>query len=433
MKRSLSALSILIPLCLVLVSCGNSSSASSSQRHSNLKARALVSNPLHPVNTGGILPVLELLDASKDLATNFGISLLSTLPDAGMLVLSPDKTRTLVFSPSNNSLGVVDNTQEAVASGVSAITLPGATESMFVWTDNATAFAAVPGAAVAGSPAGVVEEIDLVAGKIKATIPIPGARFIVSSSSGNQILVLSDSAGSVTLLSPSLIASGNPLTPVTGSFDKPVWAVFSADGATAYVMNCGPECGGTTASVTTVDMTQSPPSASATPLAVPAATTGLLDGGTLYVAGTPPPATGVDCQASLCGVLTVFPSAGTSSLSTSQPITDGYHDHMALGANGQLFIGSRTCTNAIANGNTPARGCLSVFNSSAGTVFTSTQNGDATGIEPIPHRSVVYVCEGGKLTIYDTLSDLASSGTLAPQATQVNIIGQAVDVKFIDF
>jgi hypothetical protein len=36
---------------------------------------------------------------------------------------------------------------------------------------------------------------------------------------------------------------GAPLT-----FDRPVKAVFSADGGTAYVLNCGPECGGTKAS-----------------------------------------------------------------------------------------------------------------------------------------------------------------------------------------
>ena len=32
-------------------------------------------------------------------------------------------------------------------------------------------------------------------------------------------------------------------------FDRPVKAVFSADGSTAYVLNCGPECGGSSASV----------------------------------------------------------------------------------------------------------------------------------------------------------------------------------------
>ncbi len=40
-------------------------------------------------------------------------------------------------------------------------------------------------------------------------------------------------------------AYGAPLT-----FDRPVKAIFSADGGTAYVLNCGPECGGAKASVT---------------------------------------------------------------------------------------------------------------------------------------------------------------------------------------
>ena len=32
-------------------------------------------------------------------------------------------------------------------------------------------------------------------------------------------------------------------------FDRPVKAVFSADGSTAYILNCGPECGGSKASI----------------------------------------------------------------------------------------------------------------------------------------------------------------------------------------
>src|SRR5205807_7940911 len=83
---------------------------------------------------------------------------------------------------------------------------------------------------------------------VTATIPVAGARFIIPSPSGNQILVISDTADTVTLLAPAFISTGNALTPVvtnspTTFFDKPVWAVFSSDGSTAYVMNCGPECG----------------------------------------------------------------------------------------------------------------------------------------------------------------------------------------------
>ena len=39
------------------------------------------------------------------------------------------------------------------------------------------------------------------------------------------------------------------VVPVTGSYDRPTSAYFSVDGTTAYVLNCGPECGGSIASV----------------------------------------------------------------------------------------------------------------------------------------------------------------------------------------
>ena len=40
---------------------------------------------------------------------------------------------------------------------------------------------------------------------------------------------------------------GAPLT-----FDRPIKAVFSADGSTAYILSCGPECGGSKASISVV-------------------------------------------------------------------------------------------------------------------------------------------------------------------------------------
>jgi hypothetical protein len=104
-----------------------------------------------------------------------------------------------------------------------------------------------------------------------------------------------------------------------------------------------------------------------------------------------------------------------------------------MAPNNQLFIGSRTCTNVIAAGTTPGRGCLSVLNTGGGTVYTGAQNGDVTGIQPILNRTVVYVCEGGILTIYDTALDLGNHRQLQPQKTQVTISGQAVDVKLVDF
>ena len=51
--------------------------------------------------------------------------------------------------------------------------------------------------------------------------------------------------------------------------------------------------------------------------------------------------------------------------------------------------------------------------------------GDVTGIQPITRRNVVYVVQKGNLSIYDTTTDDL-------QKTQVDIIGQAVDVKQVD-
>ena len=101
---------------------------------------------------------------------------------------------------------------------------------------------------------------------------------------------------------------------------------------------------------------------------------------------------------------------------------------MEMGANGQLFIGGRNCTNIKIVGG-EVRGCLTIANTTSGSISSVTaarDNGDVTGIEPIPNRHVVYVCEGGQLKIYDTTTDKL-------QATQVSIVGQAIDVKVVDF
>jgi hypothetical protein len=104
-----------------------------------------------------------------------------------------------------------------------------------------------------------------------------------------------------------------------------------------------------------------------------------------------------------------------------------------MAPNNQLFVGSHTCTNVIATSTTPGRGCLSVLNTGGNAVYTVEQSGDVTGIEPIANRTVVYVCEGGVLTIYDTALDLGNQRRLQPQKTQVTIVGQVIDVKLVDF
>jgi hypothetical protein len=455
--RTVSAFFVFTLVGLCLVSCSSYNAPSGNRGgQSGIKFRAFVSNPVHPSFSGGGFPALDIVDATTDNLSPFFVSLATSVPDAGMMALSPKRDRTLVLSSSNHGLAIVDNASESAAGSLS---LPGATDSFLVWTDNTTAFVAIPGVSVNGqSSLGEVLRINITNGSITATIPITGAHFLVANPDGSKILVISDAANTVTVLDPNQINSVTPLATITG-FDKPVGAVFSPDGSTAYVLNCGAECGGISASVAAVDMNQPVPPVT---IPVPAATTALLSGNTLYVAGTPPPGVGVDCQATLCGVVTLISG---NAVQSSIPITDGYHDRIAMGSNSQLFVGSRTCTGVAASGSASGRGCLSVLADFCPTstaapgcvpqgttpcavsgntaVLCTGALGDVTAIEPIPRRDTVYVCQGGKLVIYNTATDAPPAlnppsqqqQPLIPQTTpeQPNVVGQAVDVKVVDF
>jgi hypothetical protein len=187
-------------------------------------------------------------------------------------------------------------------------------------------------------------------------------------------------------------------------------------------------------------MTQNPPVV-VNSVPVPAATIGLLKGNSLYVAGTPKLAPDNDCSgatpataATTCGRLSVINIGSLSASSVA--ITDGYHDRIQMSFNNQLFVGSRNCTSInqpLSKTGTEIRGCLTIANTTSGSVAPSAiivppDQGDVTGIEPITNRNVAYVCEGGRLRIYDTTTDKLETN---PQ--QPNVIGQAVDVKQVDF
>jgi hypothetical protein len=405
-----------------LVSCANYSNPSSNNRNTTgLKLRAFVTNPLRPTGLGST-PVIEVVDALNDKLSG-PISLSSAQP--GMMAVFPNKRFTLVLSgggQGNNSVTVINNSQEAVVG--SALSLPGSTESMVVSPDNVTGYVAVPNASVNGQSQGVVEVLDLNTNTITATIPVPGARFVAVSHNGNRVLVFGSESDRITVINPSRIGtSTDPRTPElnpigcsssTCPFDHPVSGLFSSDDNTAYILNCGAECTGMAASVTALNMNTNVPGL---PLPVDGATIGMLSGTTLYVAGTPP---STPCPSGTagqtCGMLSVIDTA-SMTVSNQSPIfiTDGYHNRMEMGANGQLFVGAHTCS----------AGCLSIFDTNQSKVNFSSDTGDVTGIQPITTRHVVYVCENSELRIYDTATDKL-------QANQIDIIGQAVDVKLVD-
>jgi hypothetical protein len=207
-----------------------------------------------------------------------------------------------------------------------------------------------------------------------------------------------------------------------------------------YVLNCGAECGGTQASLVKVDLTVDPPVVSA-PLPLPSGgTVALLNGNTLYVAGSDPSVTlGADCMGSglpaPCGALTLVDLAAFSAGSPFV-IAGGYHERMTLGSNNLLFVGSHGCH----FDSTAGFGCLSKFDTlkkDKGVVLPPTPftppatgpgNDDVTGMAPIANRNEVYVIEAGELVIYDTITGLPKVLNNPP-----NVVGQGVDVIALDF
>ena len=436
LKRVLIGIFALIAASVSIISCGGGSS-SNAHKPSGLKFRVFVSNPLFATGIGVNSPVLNIVDATQDVLSSSVVTLLGNSPQPSLMAVSPSLKFTLVFSPIGNSVAIVDNTTENMASAAGStsslpsISLPGFTESMFVSTLGTTAYAAVPTAPVAGQAPGLVEVLNLQNGSIAASIPVPGAHFIVPSPDGNRILVFSDNSDTITMITTILVGTHTDPRSYIMGLDRPVWGIF-ANSTTAYILNCGPQCRGNAAGVSVLDVGASTVM-STTP--VRAATYGLLNGSTLYVAGTPPgtnTCAGTTTAATSCGKLSAIDTSSMTVTGTAI-ITDGYHDRMQISENGQLFIGSHSCTNINVSGG-EVRGCLSIFNTNSPGVVIPPNVGDVTGIQQIRGRDIVYVVQNGALGIYDTDTNKlqVTHGNNQNDNGQVNIVGQLFDVKLVD-
>jgi hypothetical protein len=407
---------------LSFTSCGGSSAPP-------LTTRVLASQS---VSSPTASPGLVLIDGQNDTLVRGGISAGSS---PGLMTLTPDRSILLAFDSVTNSVEVVNAARGSLAG---SIQLAGPTTSMVALTSG-SGYVAVPEAPMIGSAPGAIEVLNLSVGGITSTIGVPSAQTVVSSPDGTHLLVFSNDSNAVTVVYPLLVNTGNPVTATVPGFDRPVYALFSADGGTAYILNCGPECaGGTaTASVQALDMTTLAPVGA--PVAVDGATIGWLSGSTLYVAGTSPTnnlCTGQTTAAAACGRLDIV-DLGSMTVTSSAVITDGYHDRIDMSINGQLFIGALTCSN-VGNVNNPqgeVRGCLSIYNTNNAAVVIPPDNGDVTGLQSFTTRDVVYVAEGGNLRVYDTLTDslLVESTNNITETGTIIITGYIIDVKAIDF
>ena len=411
----------------------------------------------------------------------------------GMMVVTPNLAQTLVFSAngtqfSDNQLTIINNASESTASP----DLPGMTESIVVSPDSSTAYVAVPKFPVTGQSPGAIGVIDLKTGAVTASISCPPVnptnpvcvwpgtvpqgfnqpyQFLTMGNTGTRILAFSQGADSVAntiaVITPSSVATQYPVITFVPGFDHPVAAFFNSDDTAAYVLNCGAECGGQQASIQTLDLTTNtagPTGVVCTPggnpscigtLDLTAGSVALINGSTMYVAGTPPfiggvpqqPCTGETTAAQSCGLLTVVDLSNMTVTNSGIIITDGYHDRIALGPNGQPhrcahLHRDRPAHSAASRGRGPrlpfylqhAAGHHGGSNPPGGVAIPN-QNGDVTGIQPIARRQVVYLVQGGSLYIYDATIDALEYNPSNPfNPGEVNgLVGYFIDVKTVDF
>ena len=373
------------------VGCGGGSS--NTPKVSKLAKRAFVV----VISSGS--NVIDILDATKDHFTAFTIQLFSS---HASLVQPGASNTTLVFSSGtgDNTLSIVDNTKEKVSNSATPIQLAGSTESMVESSDAKTIYAAVRSTSQ-------VYTIDVASASVNSTsITVPSVRRLVLAHNNSKLLAFSDNLDTFTVINADKskacgLPDANPPTfPSCGAISRPFYAVLSSDDTKAYVLNCGPECGGNIAGVTVVDMTENPPNIGAT-LPVSAATVALMYSGNLYVAGT---------DGAGNGHLDIV-NLSSFTVTKSIPIGNGFHSLISLASNNKLFVGAKTCSTS----------CLSIVDVSAGTAVIDSSSGDVTGIAPIPARNVVYVTVGGELRMIDT-------NTSKPQANQLDTPGIAAGV-----
>jgi hypothetical protein len=400
-----------IPLVLagVLAGCGSKASTTNTPPPTGIAKRALVSNS----STGTI----NLLDANKDAVSSktFGANGPTKMVTAGGI--------TLVMSGNANQVSIIDNKQEIVTFVALVADIP---FDIAISPDGKTGWAAVR------NP-GFVQKIDTGTGNILLSVRVPSVSRLALSPNGTKLLAFSDDPQTIPAPNTNAVflidtasppATGTPLT--NAALDQPFTAVFNGSETQAFILNCGAECGGTTASVVQVDFSTATPAFSAA-VPVSAATVGLISGGNLFVAGTP--------FGSASGTLQVISTTALTA-GPAIAITNGRHNIMSLAGNNHLYIGATNCTPGPTNAQNQLRGCLSIFNTGAAASASNPvfplesalrQNFDVTAFQPISGRSVMYVCQGAELDIFDVAADAPSTSI-----QQLDFVGKMFGVVQID-
>ena len=462
------------------------------------------------VSTNGASGSLAILDALRDIRSNvqntktFSISgTVGAFPTP--ILTFPAELRGFVYSSVGGSLALVNYSTEAASAPTGAGPYPGATSVAISPTFNHF-YVAVP---VTGQL--VITDSTSTAGTYALNIPNvyqvnvnTGDTVVLAMVRNSDIVyrVIKLNTNQYPTSTAAIAATGaidcEPLNipiycavPVnTGSnttaFDRPFGVYFSLDGTAAYVLNCGPECGGTTASVTFLqqgalnvnNFTIGIPNANSFMANVPVpggVTAALSDGTTLYVSGQQLQPDGLFAgNLSTISLATVATSPSTA-VTGKYSISDGTHTKMLFADNNTLWIGSQAC----ATGERAHQASLGVLTQAAnyncltrvalpsGTAplaasivpavtqgpnpvpvpFPNTdQNqfyyGDLTGLCWVQTFNKVYTAYGGQVHAFYTGGAITDPndpafGTTPAAGTEVNnnlitVQGTALDVAYLD-
>ena len=440
---------------------------------SGLLNRVLIAiqNP-SPYSSGA----LQFVDAYYDIRYKYNSA--STSPAfsiagySGNLPLTiqnmPEELVGAVYSTGDGAFNVINYSQETLSGPISG--LNGRSSSIFVTRNQSYAFAA-------NQSSHVLTVVDRSASNPTTyAFSLPSVYRVSVNPGGSVALAFVQNSNYIyyprkLTAAQSIAYSGGPNTWPTGAidcepqnapgwclfqmlspddnqplvFDRPVKAVFSSDGGTAYVLNCGPECGGTASSVSPLPVapliyligqesgalpTHSALASSTIPIPG-GASNALVNSSTMYVVGQKRMPDGFwGGYLTVVNLLTrtVAPSTGSApnpvSISDGTP---GAMSRMLLADDNTLWIGMTQCTNGERANNGLPYGCLTMFNTSTNTVtLLEPFIGDATGIAAVTGLHKIYTAEGGQVYIYSTVDGTAIDNQY------VTVTGTASDVAYMD-
>jgi hypothetical protein len=388
---------------------------------------------------------LQIVDAYYDIRHSFNDKVASfsmagySGADPITIQNMPEEQAGAVYGAGDGSYALLNYAGEKQSTTVS---LPGASSSVYISRDQRYIFAA-------NQTAHTLTVQDRVLGASYG-LNVPNVYRVSINPSGSAALVFVQDSNSVYSIyklqtnqkTPANAVDCEPqnlpvycVLPVPGTFDRPTKAVFSPDGTTAWVLNCGPECGGKQASVSFLPVAgiiiqsgapvpPGAPTAVTATVPVPGGTTdAIANGSLLYLAGQK-----LQPDGFFAGVLSIL-DTNAKAVTGNYSIADGTHLKMLFGDDNTLWIGSQLCTQGERYhlGATTDLGCLTMFNTSSNSVtMIDSYKGDATGIAAVTTLHKVYTAEGGQVYIYNTTNGASLDNS------QVTVVGTAYDVAYMD-